>query len=62
MYEPASKRGSPANTCLPALPIPLRKGMFTATAVMFESVAVLPQRMLGSGALSAVGSQPSCDR
>ncbi len=56
MYEPASKRGSPANTCLPALPIPLRKGTFTGTAVMFESVAVLPLRMLGSGAPSAVGS------
>ena len=32
MYEPASKRGSPANTCSPALPIPLRKGTASRTA------------------------------
>ena len=31
MYEPASKRGSPANTCPHLLPIPLRKGTFNET-------------------------------
>lgn len=31
MYEPASKRGSPANTCSHLLPSPLRKGTFNKT-------------------------------